>query len=161
MAVPVSAKSSTPAKERSKILPMEDIVQVKKREQWALLPVREQGNVPGYGAYNLYSTMLHRGVPTRVPIGLTFEPKENSAILVVGSSPTEWNRNIEVRGELLGTGRDLEVMLVNHGDEDVEINPLTRISTIVPLKASGGAPNVVSDLDPTERGESGFGSTGL
>lgn len=155
------ASGTSLEKWRSKNLPMEGAVQVKKQEQWALLPIKEQGGSLGYGAYNLYSTMLHRGVPTRVSIGVTFEPRENSAILIVGSPPTEWNRSIEVKGELLGTGRGLEVTLVNHGDEDVEISPLTRVSTIVVLRTSGGAPTVVSELDLTERGERGFGSTGL
>lgn len=144
-----------------KNLPMEELVQVKKREVWALLPVKDHGASLGYGAYTLYNTVLHRNMAARVPIGLSFESKENSAILVVGCPPTEWSRRVEVKGELLGTGQELEVTLVNHGDEDVEIGPLTRVSTIIVLKASGGAPNVVSELDLTERGERGFGSTGI
>lgn len=139
---------------------MEEVVHVKKREPWALLPVKEEGASLGYGAFTLYNTVLYRDTAARVPIGLRFGPRENNAILVMGSLPTEWSRGIEVKGELFGTGEELEVALVNHGDEDVEMNALTRVSTIFVLKASGGSPNVVSELDLTERGERGFGSTG-
>jgi dUTPase len=49
----------------------------------------------------------------------------------------------------------------NHGTLEAEIDPYTAMSRVVLLKQSGGAPNIVDTLETTERGESGYCSTGL
>lgn len=58
----------------------------------------------------------------------------------------------DYRGELI-------VALHNHSDEQHEINPNDRIAQIVFTPYIKGSFNIVNDLNYTERGTGGFGST--
>ncbi len=51
--------------------------------------------------------------------------------------------------------------MMNHGDKDADLDPFTKIGSIYVLKAMGGDPILVEELDTTVRGEKGFGSIGL
>lgn len=58
----------------------------------------------------------------------------------------------DYRGELI-------VALHNHSNEQHEINPNDRIAQIVFTPYLKGSFNIVNDLNDTERGTGGFGST--
>jgi dUTP pyrophosphatase len=55
---------------------------------------------------------------------------------------------------------ELKVLLVNHGADPVSIRPLDRIAQLVIAPVSR-ATFVWGDLDATERGDGGYGSTGI
>jgi dUTP diphosphatase len=52
------------------------------------------------------------------------------------------------------------VVLINHGPRTFSINPRDRIAQIVLAKVSRARYEEVTDLNATERGTGGFGSTG-
>lgn len=139
---------------------MKTVFRVTKKDEWALTPVQNQGQIYSFAIYNAYTTLLRKYQSTKVSTGLSFEKKENEAILILGHLPNDWNKNLEVKERILGTGEDLNVNVVNYSDDDVELNPFTRLSSIFFLKASGGQPIFVDQLDDTLRGDKGFGSTG-
>ena len=56
---------------------------------------------------------------------------------------------------------EIRVLLVNHGAEDFEIRHGFRIAQLVVAEVTRVRTKVVDELESTERGESGFGSTGL
>ncbi len=60
----------------------------------------------------------------------------------------------DYRGEIL-------VMLINHGDEDFIINRGMRIAQMVIAEYAKVEWSKQTNLDTTERGENGFGSTGV
>lgn len=55
---------------------------------------------------------------------------------------------------------EIAVLLINHGQDDFEIERGMRIAQMVIAPAPQAAFCVVDDLDHTARGEGGFGSTG-
>ena len=55
---------------------------------------------------------------------------------------------------------EVAVLLINHGQDDFEIERGMRIAQMVIAPAPQAAFRVVDDLDNTARGEGGFGSTG-
>lgn len=55
---------------------------------------------------------------------------------------------------------ELGVILINHGDEDFSIAKGDRIAQMVVAPVWQGACVLVDDLDDTERGTGGYGSTG-
>jgi len=55
---------------------------------------------------------------------------------------------------------EISVLLVNHGDEPVEIGRGNRIAQLIITPVVVADVVVVDELDPTERGEGGFGSSG-
>lgn len=56
---------------------------------------------------------------------------------------------------------ELKVILLNHGDEDFVIERGDRIAQIVVAPVQRGILLEVADLDETQRGSGGFGSTGV
>lgn len=56
---------------------------------------------------------------------------------------------------------EIKVILINLGEEPFEIQRGTRIAQMVVAPVSRVAFAAVADLDATERGAGGFGSTGL
>lgn len=53
----------------------------------------------------------------------------------------------------------LEVLLINHGSENFAIKPLMKIAQFVVSPVVQVEPEFVDELDKTERGAKGFGST--
>ncbi len=56
---------------------------------------------------------------------------------------------------------ELKVILLNHGEEDFVIERGDRIAQIVVAPVQRGILLEVADLDETQRGSGGFGSTGV
>ena len=54
----------------------------------------------------------------------------------------------------------IEVLLVNLSDVPAEIEPLDRIAQLVVAPVARAELLIVETLDPTVRGEGGYGSTG-
>ena len=55
----------------------------------------------------------------------------------------------------------VKVILQNHGDKDLEVRVGDRIAQLIVTKVDESIPVEVNSLDETERGEGGFGSTGI
>ena len=55
---------------------------------------------------------------------------------------------------------EIGVILINHGDEDFQVNHGDRIAQMIITPYEIAMPYVVEDLDNTGRGSGGFGSTG-
>ena len=56
---------------------------------------------------------------------------------------------------------EIKVILINLGDEDFTVNNGDRIAQMVVQKVKQASFEVVDNLDETERGSGGFGSTGV
>ena len=54
----------------------------------------------------------------------------------------------------------MKVLLINHGTEDFAIARGDRVAQLVLAPVTQASWVVVDELDATERGEGGFGSTG-
>lgn len=55
---------------------------------------------------------------------------------------------------------EVRVLLVNHGDRAVRFEPGDRVAQLVLQRVGHAVVDVVDDLDATDRGVGGFGSTG-
>lgn len=134
-------------------------VTLEKTEKWAQEPIKEYTTDKGHCLYNVYTTTLQKGVPTEVSTGVIIPPVENRAVLILGNSHTNLNKNMKIKNKIIGGG-ELTLSCINYGESEIEINPLTKLTEFVVLKVSSGAPIVCDSLDETERGQRGFGSTG-
>jgi dUTP pyrophosphatase len=56
---------------------------------------------------------------------------------------------------------EVGVVLINHGREPVEIRPQERIAQLVVAAVASVVVQAVTELDETERGSGGYGSTGV
>ena len=125
-----------------------------------------------------YATPGSAGMDLRAAEACTLKPMERSAIptgLKV-AIPDGWEGQIRPRSGLAfrqglsipnapGTidsdyRGELKVLLINLGDEPIQIERGMRIAQMLITPAPQAEIELVVDLDDTERGTSGFGSTG-
>ena len=101
--------------------------------------------------------MIPTGIALAIPAGWEGQVRPRSG-LAARHGLTVLNAPGTIDSDFRG---ELGVVLVNLGAEPVTIAPGDRIAQIV-FAAPGRAPLVeVSDLDATERGAGGYGSTGV
>lgn len=104
--------------------------------------------VPAHGSA-VIDTGLHVALP------------ELTAGLIVSKS------GLNVKHDLTSTGLidagytgSIRVKLYNHGDSDYQVRRGDKISQLLILPVIAPELELVSELEPTERGEGGFGSSG-
>lgn len=108
----------------------------------------ESAVVPARG-----SAVIDTGVHIQLPPG--------TAGLLVSKSGLNIKHNLTSTGLIdQGYTGSIRVKLYNHGDEDYTIEAGDKISQLVVLKIMDVSLQEVSELDESERGANGFGSTG-
>ncbi|MGN0389902.1 MAG: dUTP diphosphatase [Wujia sp.] len=141
-------------------------VNVKKLNDKAILPTYGSANAAGADLYACLDAPLtiapHE--TAMVHTGLAMEIPEGYAGLIFARSGLASKRNLapankvgvvdsDYRGEFM-------VALHNHGNEPATIEPEERIAQLVITPYITADFAVVDDLNDTERGAGGFGSTG-
>ena len=96
------------------------------------------------------------GLALAIPLGYEIQVRPRSGLafkhgITVPNTPGTIDS--DYRGEL-------KVLLINHGTEDFAIARGDRVAQLVLAPVVQAAWEVVEELDATERGEGGFGSTG-
>lgn len=137
------------------------VVKIKKSIHSAIAPLQEQGSKNRYSLYTPYNTTVAKGATETVSSGIYFDGCDDLVVLTLGNKPSEWDIDIEIKEEFFGTGKEIGIKMVNHTECDIDVTPFTKITSFYLIKACGGDPEIVDDLDATERGNLGFGSTGL
>ncbi len=103
-----------------------------------------------------------KGKRTLVPLGFAIElPKGMEAVIRPRSGLSK--KGIDIAIGTIDAGYRGEVMacVINNSNEDFVIHNLDRICQMKIQKAEQIAFEVVDELSDTERGEGGFGSTGI
>jgi dUTP pyrophosphatase len=101
--------------------------------------------------------LIPTGIALAIPAGYEGQVRPRSGLaLRAGISIVNSPGTIDAdfRGEI-------GIVLINHGREPVVIEPLARIAQLVIAPVVRVGIELVSDLDGTERGEGGYGSTGV
>ena len=142
-------------------------VKIQKRENFkGDLPKYESALASGFDVRAQLDKpiMLNPGERALIPTGLSFEipvgfeiqarPRSGFAIKKgISLVNTPGTIDADYRGEV-------KVILINHGQEPVEIADQERIAQFVICPVYQAAFELVSDLSDTARGAGGFGSTG-
>lgn len=129
-----------------------------------MLPQRATEGAAGYDLCAAAAMTIAAGKFAMVPTGLRISmPKELEAqirprsglaakhgVTVLNSPGTI---DSDYRGEIC-------VILINHGSSDFKIEPGMRIAQMVFARVTEVEFKVCSDLDDSDRGSGGFGSTG-
>ena len=92
-----------------------------------------------------------------MPIGIEAQVRPRSGIALRNSVTvlnTPGTIDADYRGEIC-------VILINHGKNVFEIDPGMRIAQLVFMKLPEIELEVTQEIDETDRGSGGFGSTGL
>ncbi|HIF26169.1 MAG TPA: dUTP diphosphatase [Micavibrio sp.] len=100
--------------------------------------------------------LVPTGIAIALPAGYEAQVRPRSGLAIkhgVTVLNTPGTVDADYRGEI-------KVVLINHGKEDFVIERGMRIAQMVIAKHANVTWEVVKDLNKTERGEGGFGSTG-
>lgn len=132
-----------------------------KLDPGAYMPTRAHEADAGLDLYAMYhrivpsggSVCFDTGVHIGIPVGYVGFLKSKSGLNV--------NSGITSEGVIdSGYTGSITVKLYNHGEEHVDIARGQKISQLVLLPIMTPELEKVDELDDTERGDSGFGSTG-
>jgi len=101
--------------------------------------------------------LVGTGLAFAIPEGYEIQVRPRSGLALkkgIGIPNAPGTIDSDYRGEL-------KVILINHGEEDLIIARGDRIAQIVVAPVQRGVLVEVADLDETQRGSGGFGSTGV
>ena len=101
--------------------------------------------------------MVPTGVRIALPEGFEAQVRPRSG-LAAKAGITVLNSPGTVDSDYRG---EVKVILINHSDEPFVIRDGDRIAQMVIARHESAAFEVVASLDDTQRGEGGFGSTGI
>lgn len=127
----------------------------------ARLPTRGHATDAGLDLYSREDAIIEPGKSKDFDTGVHMAIPNDFCGLVVGKSGLNIHFDVQSSGlidsEYTGS---IHVKLYNHGDQAVEIKKGQKISQLVLLPIITPILCVVKDLEKTERGNGGFGSTG-
>lgn len=115
--------------------------------------------------YSRVDILLEPGERQLVPTGVAVAIPEGYAGLVTPRSGLAIRHGISAVNSpgVVDSGYrgELSVILINHGDEPVELERGDRIAQLVVVPVEVQDFVLVDELPPSTRGEGGFGSTGI
>lgn len=102
-------------------------------------------------------TLIPTGLQMAIPVGFEAQIRPRSG-LAIRNGITMLNSPGTIDADYRG---EVKVIAINHGSEDFIVNHGDRIAQMVIAPVTQFPVIEVDELDDTERGEGGFGSTGV
>ena len=145
------------------VQPGEEVLQVKRLTENAILPVRGSPLAAGFDLHSAYDVVIPARGKGIAKTDIAMAIPTTCYGRIAPRSGLAWKKHIDVGAGVIDADYrgNVGVVLFNHGEEDLEIKRGDRIAQLV-LERVSLAPLVeVAELSDTVRGEGGFGSTGI
>ena len=112
------------------------------------------------------SIVIKPGARVLIPTGLHISPESRNVVAIVaGRSGLGVKKGVSLANGIGVIDSDyrgeIHVCLINKGEEDFTVERGDRIAQLMFMPVLSAAFTVCESLDETERGEGGFGSTGV
>ena len=136
---------------------------VKRLNEHAIIPARGSVGAVGYDLYSSVDTCVALKNRTLVETGIAITLPPGTYGRVAPRSGLAVKKGIQVGAGVIDpdyTG-EVKVLLFNDGEGDFVIKKGDRIAQLIIERCETPPIEEVDSLDATERGEGGFGSTGL
>lgn len=136
-------------------------IKVKLLKNEAKVPVRQHKSDAGLDLFSSDYVMLNARSVTKVGTGIAIELPEGFHGLIMDRSSLG-AKGIHVFGGVIDNGYrgEIIVCLFNASTVPVAIEPGDKIAQLIVVGIPRFTPIEVDELDNTDRGEDGFGSTG-
>lgn len=132
-----------------------------KLDERAIKPTRAHATDAGFDLYTPEMLIIRPGSSVTVDTGVHMAIPRGHVGMIKSKSGLNVNQNILSEGVIdCGYTGSIRAKLYNHGKDIVIINPGDKITQLVILPIITPLIEIVDELDDTERGEGGFGSTG-
>lgn len=127
----------------------------------AKAPTRATEGAAGFDLYCCEHATLYPGVHAVLGTGVAMAIPPRHVGLIWPRSGMAARHGVDTLAGVVDSDYrgEVRVSLINHGDRPVELKPGDRIAQIIFQQHLSWA-DVVDELDETERGDGGFGSTG-
>lgn len=139
------------------------MIKFKKLNKEAKIPERATTGAAGFDLhYTGYSTVLHIGKRVIFETGIACELPGGCMGIIKPRSGWAAKYGVDVLAGLIDTDYrgEIKVILINHGDRPLHINTGDRIAQLV-VTGFISESYEIDNLSATDRGTSGFGSTGV
>ena len=136
---------------------------IKKLSEFATVPTRGSKFSAGYDLYAAYDYVIKARGKEMVKTDLQIALPPGCYGRVAPRSGLAWKHSIDVGAGVIDEDYrgPVNVILFNFGERDFEIKKGDRIAQLICEKIEQTDIEEVADLDSTERGANGFGSTGV
>lgn len=132
-----------------------------KLDPWAIMPTRAHDTDAGLDLYAERDAIVWPGEPAIFDTGVHIQLPPNTAGMLKSKSGLNVNHNITSEGVIdVGYTGSICVKLYNHGKESYIVRRGDKISQLVIVPVVIPPITVVDELEKSERGDNGFGSTG-
>jgi len=141
----------------------ENKLRVKKLSEHATVPVRGSGGAAGYDLSAAYDCVVKAKSKELVKTDLSIAIPKNTYARIAPRSGLAYKKFIDVLAGVVDYDYrgNVGVILANFGDEDFEVKKGDRIAQMILERITTPECVEVEDLEATERGAGGFGSTGV
>lgn len=136
---------------------------IKKLSDFATIPTRGSKFAAGYDLYAAYDYFIKARGKEMVKTDLQIALPPGTYGRVAPRSGLAWKHSIDVGAGVIDEDYrgPVNVILFNFGDADFEIKRGDRVAQLICEKIEPTEIKEAKDLDLTERGTNGFGSTGI
>ena len=142
---------------------IENVLRVKKLDESAIIPAKANITDAGYDIYSLEDLNINPNQRALIRTGIAMAIPDGHVGLIWPRSGLAVKHGIDVLAGVVDSGYRGEVCvaLQNHGDKIYQVRKHDRIAQILFQKISQFNVYSVENLDESDRGVSGFGSTGV
>lgn len=139
------------------------MLEFKKLHPDAVVPQRAHGDDAGMDVYCIEDIRIPARGDMLTGLGLACKFPKGHALLVYNKSGRATKLKLDKGAEVIDAGYrgEIHVHLFNHSDMNVIIKKGEKIAQLILVPIWAGQPIEVDDLDDTERGDGGFGSSGV
>lgn len=139
------------------------MIKFKKLHPSAILPTRGSEHAAGLDLYAVERADIWPGAQAMISTGLAVAIPADHYGRIAPRSGLATKHGIQVHAGVVDADYrgEIHVCLINHGDRMVEFKPGDRIAQLIIEKCLIVPAEWADDLDGTERGAGGFGSTGV
>ena len=139
------------------------MLEFKKLHPDAIVPQRAHDSDAGMDVYTIEDIRIPARGDVLTGLGLACKFPKGHALLVYNKSGRATKLKLDKGAEVIDAGYrgEIHVHLFNHSDNNVVIRKGEKIAQMILVPIWSGQPVEVDELDETERGDGGFGSSGV
>tara|TARA_B100001939_G_scaffold341126_1_gene350300 strand:+ start:430 stop:852 length:423 start_codon:yes stop_codon:yes gene_type:complete len=139
------------------------MLEFKKLHPDAIVPQRAHDSDAGMDVYTIEDIRIPARSDVLTGLGLACKFPKGHALLVYNKSGRATKLKLDKGAEVIDAGYrgEIHVHLFNHSDNNVVIRKGEKLAQMILVPIWSGQPVEVDELDETERGDGGFGSSGV
>lgn len=139
-----------------------NLIQIKKLNEHAIIPTRANKTDAGYDLYSIEDYDIPRECKKGIKTGISMAIPEGYVGLIWPRSGLAAKYAIDTLAGVIDSGYrgEVVVLLQNHGPSNIHISKGDRVAQIL-FQSIAQLPLIeVANLEESDRGENGFGSSG-